>query len=181
MGFDDGGGCGRGVTTRGLRAGLNDRGGRGGRWRGGVGVVRGHHAGEDGRDGGRGRQLGGGGLWWGRVGGGGAMRNEEGPTVDPWRGVLRVARFGVTWRPEIVSIRWGGCQVSPLHAVVSTRPCSGLIVQCSNVNIGGAVPNGAPLFLICLQLLNLMKSKDAPQCERLIKCMCRHTLSDGEH
>lgn len=108
MGFDDGGGCGRGVTTRGLRAGLNDRGGRGGRWRGGVGVVRGHHAGEDGRNGGSGRRLGGGGLRWGRVGGGGAVRNEEGPAVDPWSGVLRVARFGVTWRPEIVRIRWGG-------------------------------------------------------------------------
>lgn len=102
MGFDDGGGCGRGVAAGGLRAGLDDGWGRGGRGRGGVGVVRGHHAGEHGRDGGSGRWLGGRGLRWAGVGGGGAVGNEEGPAVDPWSGVLRVARFGVTWRPEIV-------------------------------------------------------------------------------
>lgn len=104
VGFDDGGGRGRGVAAGGLRSSLDHRGGRGRRVRGGVGVVGGNHAGEHRRDGGGGRQLGGRGLRWGRVGGRGAVRNEEGPAVDPRSGVLRVARFGITWRPEIISI-----------------------------------------------------------------------------
>lgn len=96
------------MATGGLRTGLDDGGGRGGRGRGGVGVVRGHHAREHGRDGSGGRRLGGGGLRWGGVGGGGTVGNEERPAVDPWSGVLRVARFGVTWGPEIVRIRRQG-------------------------------------------------------------------------
>lgn len=141
VGFDDGGGCGCDVAAGGLRAGLDDGRGRGGRRRGGVGVVRGHHAGEHGRDGGGGRRLGGGGLRWGGVGGGGAVGNEEGPAVDPWSGVLRVARFGVTWRPETVSIRrrrsggGRGCLVIPTHTAVSTHPMQWtycVVLQCQH-------------------------------------------------
>lgn len=67
--------------------------------------MRGHHAREHGCDRGGGRRLRGGGLRWGGVGGGGAVGNEEGPTVDPRSCVLRVARFGITWRPEKVGVR----------------------------------------------------------------------------
>lgn len=150
MGFDDGGGCGCSMAARGLRSSLDHRRGRSGGRRGGIGIVRGHHAREDRRDGCGGRLLGRRGLRWSRVGGCGAVRNEERPAVDPWSGILRVARFGITWRPEKISISSkrrpeGLSTVENAGTSVSTHPCSGLMCS-ANFHIVGTVPNRAPLL-----------------------------------
>lgn len=65
--------------------------------RGGIGVVRGHHSGENWSDRGCGRWLSRRSLGWDRGRRCGAMRNEEGAAVDSRCGVLRIAWFGITW------------------------------------------------------------------------------------